>query len=108
MADQGTINWPGASGREYKHWIYPIGTSFKDEPGNYVFAKETSPGRWTPIYVGETESLRDRLPNHEKLRCVLGNGGTHIHAHVTSGGQQARLAEEADLRWKWNPPCNEQ
>ncbi len=24
MADQGTINWPGASGREYKHWIYPI------------------------------------------------------------------------------------
>ena len=53
MAHEGTINWPGASGREYKYWIYPIGTTFKDEPGNYVFSKKTSPGQWTPVYIGE-------------------------------------------------------
>ena len=86
MAEQ-TIMWPGASGKEYKYWIYAIGTSFKDSPGNYIFAKETSIGRWTPIYIGETDSLQDRLSNHEKLPCVERHGGTHVHAHssVLSG-----------------------
>lgn len=107
MTHQGTINWPGASRNEYKYWIYPIGTNFKDEPGNYIFAKQTSSGQWTPTYIGETQSLQDRLPNHEKLPCVTRNGVTHIHTHITSGGQQARLAEETDLLRNFNPPCND-
>ena len=107
MAEQ-TIMWPGASGKEYKYWIYRIGTTFKDTPGNYIFAKESSPGRWTPIYIGETESLRDRLSNHDKMPCVKRHGGTHIHAHTTSGGQDVRRAEESDLLAKWDPPCNKE
>jgi len=101
------ITWPGASGKEYKYWISPIDSSFKDEPGNYIFAKETSPGRWTPIYIGESESLEDRLANHDKLPCVKRHGGTHIHAH-TSGGESVRKAEESDLIAKWDPPCNKE
>ncbi len=107
MAEQ-TIMWPGASRKEYEYWIDDMNSSFKDEPGNYIFAKETSPGRWTPIYIGETESLKDRLSNHEKLPCVKRYGGTHIHAHTTPGGEKARKAEEADLLAKWDPPCNKQ
>ena len=106
MAHAETVNWPGASGKKYKYWIYSIDTRFKDEPGNYIFTKLNSAGKWTPVYIGETQSLRDRLPNHEKLPCVNQNGGTHLHAHLTSGGQQARLAEETDLVQKFNPPCN--
>ena len=107
MTHEGTINWPGASGTQYKYWIYPIGTTFRDEPGNYIFAKRTSSGKWTPVYIGETQSLGDRLPNHEKLPCVKRTGGTHVHAQITSGGQQARLAEEADLLRNFSPPCND-
>ena len=106
MAHEETINWPGVSGREYKYWIYPIDTNFKDEPGNYIFAKRTASGQWTPVYIGETQSLRERLPNHEKLPCVNRNRGSHLHVHLTSGGQQARLAEETDLLRKFSPPCN--
>lgn len=100
--------WAGASSKEYKYWIYPIGTTFKDSPGNYIYAKEASPGQWTPIYIGETESLQDRLPDHEKLPCVKRNGGTHVHAHASSADVTVRRAEESDLLGKWDPPCNKE
>jgi len=103
-----TIMWPGASGKEYKYWIAPIDSSFKDEPGNYIFAKETSPGQWTPIYIGETVSLRDSLSNHDKLPCVKRHGGTRIHTHTAAGRQAVRRAEESDLLAKWDPPCNKE
>lgn len=88
--------------------IYPMDTSFKAIPGNYIFAKKTSLGKWTPVYIGETDNLAERLPNHEKLPCVKKNGGTHIHVHTTSGGTDARRAEEADLLANFNPPCNKE
>ena len=108
MSEPDTIMWPGASGKNYKYWIYTIGSSMKNEPGNYIFAKETSSGKWTPIYIGESEKLQDRLNGHEKLPCVRRNGGTHIHAHLNSDGQKARRTEEADLLAKWDPPCNKE
>ncbi len=106
MANE-TVNWPGASGTKYKYWVHSLDTTFKDQGGNYIFAKKTASGKWTPVYIGETESLSDRLPNHDKLPCVRRNGGTHIHAH-TSGGQRERRAEEADLLANFNPPCNKE
>ena len=107
MAEQ-TIMWPGASGTKYKYWIHSINTSFKDMPGNYIFAKETSPSKWSPIYIGETDSLEKRFSNHEKMPCVKRHGGTHVHAHTSSSGEQARRAEESDLLAKWDPPCNKE
>lgn len=107
MAEQ-TIMWPGISGKQYKYWIHPINTSFKDEPGNYIFAKKTSSGEWTPIYIGETGSLKDRLSNHNKMSCISRYGGTHIHAHTSSSDERVRRVEESDLLGKWNPPCNKE
>ena len=100
-----TCVWTGKSGKAYPFEVYKIGTSFKDVGGNYIFAKETTANRWTPQYIGETQSLRDRLPNHEKLPCVERNGATHVHVHANSNAG-ARLAEEADLIAATNPPCN--
>ena len=100
-----TIRWEGASGRGYRYWIYPIHTTFKAQPGNYIFAVQTQPGRWAPAYIGETSSLRERLESHEKEECARRHGATHIHAHI-SNGQQARRAEEADLIARWEPGCN--
>jgi len=107
MSEQ-AIYWVGASGKEYKYWIYEIGTSFKNCPGNYIFAREVSPGHWMPIYIGETESLKDRLPNHEKLPCVNRNSGTHVHTHASLPDSDVRKAEEADLLNKWDPACNKE
>lgn len=108
MTETTTINWPGLSGREYKHWIHPIGASFKEEPGNYIFAKQTTPGHWVPCYIGQTDNLSQRLGDHEKEACARRNGATHIHAHTTPGGESVRRAEERDLILRWKPVCNEQ
>lgn len=100
------IRWKGASGKSYDYWIHPIGENFKDEPGNYIYAKETEPGRWRPVYIGQTSSLSERLANHEKEACAARNGATHIHAHTTPGGERIRRAEEDDLIENWGPVCN--
>jgi hypothetical protein len=101
-----TIDWPGASGQTYRYWIYRMGTALQAKPGNYIFAKETSPGRWAPIYAGETGDLDLRFDNHHKATCITRNGATHIHAHVSSADEKVRRAEEADIVAKWNPTCN--
>lgn len=105
MADIPTIQWPGKSGNKYTYWIYKLGASFKEEGGNYIFAKETEPHTWIPIYIGQTENLDERLEDHEKAKCAKRNGATHIHSHLNPK-KENRLAEETDLIQKWNPICN--
>lgn len=80
MAD--ICTWAGASGKKYEYEMHPIGTNWNDVPGNYIFAKVTSPNNWTAVYIGETESFKDRLPNHNELPCIRRNGGTHTHVHI--------------------------
>jgi hypothetical protein len=107
MSDTPTINWTGQSGTQYKYWIYPRGHELKAEPGNYVYAKETSPGRWSPGCIGQTDNLKERQAARYRKDCLDRNGATHIHAHL-GGDEESRLAEESDLIAKWQPVCNEQ
>jgi len=108
MTDEPSILWPGASGQNYEYWIFPIDSKLNEKPGNYIFAKETKPGHWSPCYIGQTKNLNQRLDDHEKEACVKRYGATHIHAHLTAGDESIREAEEGDLIQKWMPPCNEQ
>lgn len=108
MADTQTIDWEGRSGTKYKYWIHPIGTLFKEAPGNYIFAKEIRPGYWSPVYIGQTKNLSDRLADHEKGACAKRGGATHLHVHTNGSGERSRLTEEADLITRWKPPCNDQ
>jgi hypothetical protein len=107
MADTPTIIWRGKSGKEYKYWIFPISkmSGFKDEPGNYIFAKLTDRGYYA-IYVGQTGDLSERFDDHHKMPCIKRNGATHIHAHTSSPNEDTRLREEEDIIAEWNPPCN--
>ncbi|MBB5035163.1 putative GIY-YIG superfamily endonuclease [Prosthecobacter vanneervenii] len=108
MPEEPTILWTGESGAKFKYWIHPIETNFTKSAGNYIFAKESSPGKWRPIYIGQTNDLSRRLGEHANDNtCIDRNGATHIHAH-TQADEEARLAEEKDLIRKWNPPCNTQ
>lgn len=107
MADPKTIDWEGKSGSTYRYWIYPIGAPLKAEPGNYVFARETTPNWFHPIYIGETGDLSERFDNHHKMPCIRQNRATEICAHTSSSNRDIRLAEERDLLAKWNPACND-
>jgi hypothetical protein len=98
--------WAGASGKQYKYWISPVSKSLINEPGSFIFARQTSPSGWIPLYIGQISSLKNKLGDHEKMLCVRQNGGTHIHAHTSSASEEDRKAEEADLLANWDPFCN--
>jgi predicted GIY-YIG superfamily endonuclease len=103
------IMWEGTSGKKYGYWIRSLYTNWKELPGNYIYAKETSPGsrKFLPVYIGQTVNLSQRLADHEKEAEAIRRGATHIHAHTSSASEDDRLAEERDLIVKWSPPCNE-
>lgn len=103
-----TCTWTGVSGTPYNYFVHPIGTDFNAVPGNYIFAKMNSQGRWVSVYIGETGDLSERFDNHHAMPCIKRNGATHIHAHKSSAVKQTRLNEETDLRKNYNPPCNKQ
>ena len=100
-----TITWEGANA---PYEIHPIGTDFNPNPGNYVFAKQTTPGSWLPIYAGETSDLSERFDSHHAMPCILENGGTHITVRINQDGEQARRDEERRIRENHNPSCNKQ
>ena len=101
------ITLEGQSGKHYDYWVYPINTTFKDEPGNYIYAKRNSAGKWQLVYIGQTSSLSQRLASHEKEQSVVRHGGaTHILAHL-SVSATARRAEEEDLIRNYSPRYNE-
>lgn len=103
-----TINWAGQSGRNYLYYIHRLTPfpTFKALPGNYIFAKEVSPNRWAPLYIGETEDFSCRFDNHHKMDACVRNGATAIHVRVNHEGALARRQEESDLVARWKPTCN--
>ncbi len=102
------IEWQGASGTSYGYWIRPIYTSWQPRPGNYIYAKETLPGRgqWVALYIGQSENLSMRLANREMEAEVVHHGATHIHAHGSAFDVELRMDEVRDLILKLNPQFN--
>ena len=108
MADEyPTIEWKGKSGKVYTYRLYPRSVTHKSIGGNYIFVKETSPKRWSPVYIGQTGDLSTRFLNHHQNECIDKNGATHLCTRV-NGNEQSRLDEETDLRRLWPTSCNEQ
>ncbi len=108
MSDALKCTWTGKSGTQYIYEIHPIGTKFREVPGNYIFAKESRPSHWSSRYIGQTNNLNERLGDHEKEACAKRKGATHIHIHGNGNGERARKAEEKDLILNNQPPCNDQ
>lgn len=76
--------------------------------GNYMFAEYQLLDRWIPKYIGETGDFSGRMPCHDMAAEARKYGASHVLAHVTPGGIEARQAEEQDLIAAYNPPCNTQ
>ena len=99
--------WPGRSGRQYWYGIYPRHWRFgPGQPGNYIYAVESAPSRFLPLYIGQTDDLHRRLPEHASEFELF--RATHLCAHFNyyDYGAFGRLAEERDLIELWQPACN--
>jgi len=107
------IFWPGASGTKYEFQLAALGTiNYFDVEGVYIFCKDVGSNHYSPIYVGETDSLKrrlnDELEGHHALQAIRHQGATHISAMVVRGDRAKRLYIETDLRNGLKPPCNKQ
>jgi len=97
--------------RRYSFDVYPIGTLFNPVGAVYVFTKRSvdalGKGTHELLYIGETGSLADRMPNHDKLAAVLYRGANCVCIHQDENSV-SRLNKETDLRAATLTPCNEQ
>ena len=109
MADQ-TVDWTGKSGKTYRYWFTASITAehLMAVEGNYMFVKQLPNGNWLPVYIGQCDDFKCRLPGHERIAEAERLGATHVMTHTTPAGEAARLAEERDLIAFWNPPLNTQ
>ena len=97
------VTFTGASGRKYQFEAYPLNTPFRNVGGVYIF---TSGSRYTPIYVGKTQSLASRIPGHNKIPCLRRH---RVNAICVRGENRAsfRSQIERDLIRSYQPPCND-
>lgn len=106
MGDLGVHLWTGQSGQKYRYTVYMFGTAFGPGPANYIFAREVRPGKFLPLFIGQTHDLSESLDDHVALECVKQSRVTHIHVRHTDTREEVRRAERSDLISAWNPPCN--
>ena len=97
----------------YNFEAYPLDTSFNDIGAVYIFAKyipnQDGTGTYTPLYIGQTISLRNRILGHRhhgKWNCVENYGVNCICVH-RDADSQSRMEKETDLLAVSKPPCNE-
>lgn len=105
------ITWRGASGQSYTFETHPIGAQFNPVSGVYIFCRQVTSGNWEALYVGETQSFKQRLnagiASHDGYARASRLGMTHIAALVVAGNAE-RLRIETDLRHSLNPSANAQ
>ena len=90
--------------------VYPSDETFDAVGAVYIFTKRTvndsGEGSHSALYIGETGSLADRIPNHQKWPCVEQNGVNCICTHQDDS-EDSRLNKEADLFAVYRTPCND-
>ena len=95
----------------YAFEVYTTDTVFNSVGAVYIFSNRTigSDGtrRHTFLYIGQTRSLNERIPNHEKWHCVRNYGVNCICVHRDNDAN-SRLHKEIDLLSVNKTPCNTQ
>jgi len=94
----------------YSFEVYPTDETFNAVGAVYIFTERTvddsGKGSHSLLYIGQTDSLADRIPNHEKWPCVEENGVNCICTHEDDS-EDSRLKKEADLLAGHSTPCND-
>ena len=105
------IEWTGKSGTVYRYYIWPRRSLVDgNPPGNFILVKETEDGVLAPVFIGQADDLNHRisLSDPKIQECIHAAGVTQLHLHANRSGEQARMAEQADLVARWEPVCNVQ
>ncbi len=97
-----TVSW-----LNHQFTVYTKSATWNDVAGIYIFARINGRGQWEALYVGQADSLRTRIPGHERREEAERLGATHVHAKVVPLAA-TRDSLEAELIQAFQPPLNSQ
>ncbi len=106
MAHQ--ISFTSLSGVTVNFSVHPKQTAWPSAGGLYMFVKAPAilaSEPWRAIYVGQTSSLIERLPEHERWLEAVGDGATHVAVCLVPRPDQ-RDALERELITFTQAPLN--
>lgn len=87
--------------------VYPPDARWPEAGGLYIFAGVNPKGEWYPLYIGQAESLAERLTTHENWPEAAQQGATHIHAQTVED-PDLRVSLERHLIKLYQPRLNVQ
>ena len=106
------VVWFDSYGRRCDTLALPRDVTFPDLPGVYIMSRRQHDGTYTALYVGESESLHQRLTGglikHHAYVPSLIYGMTHICVVHVPGRSEVRFELETSLRRALNPIVNRQ
>lgn len=111
MASIGPMN-VNVGKHKYQFVVYDLNGIEYNAPGVYIFSKgrpnAQGGNNHEILYIGETESLKDRLtPNHEKWIDALHHGMNYVSVYMPNP-VESRQHIEKELIHHFNPPLNDQ
>ena len=70
---------------------YLLDANFNEVPAVYLISDQNN----KPIDVGQTDNLKNRIPNHERTNCWLrsANGQVHVYCLVDSSEENRENIE---------------
>jgi hypothetical protein len=106
------VRWHGISRTAYDMHLHAIGGTVHPPVGGIYIACRAAVGGWRGLYVGEAESLYERitqrLAQHHRWKAMRAVGATHFCTLHVPDDDALRLWIETDLRHALNPVCNRQ
>lgn len=96
----------GNSGNAYRGYAYSLNGPIPPIAGVYIVTR-TNFNRQEVVYIGQSDDIKRRFSNHEKLICMKQNGGSYITI-IGAPQEDERYRIEKDLILRYYPPCNEQ
>lgn len=105
MKENKEIYFSDISGKYYPFKFYFLHDEFPDTEGIYIFTRSEN-GNNEMLYIGETETLKDTIRNHEKWVCV---SRRFVNALCVHFEKDATVREQivSDLIEEQRPPCND-
>jgi len=82
------VNWSG-----YQFNVYHQNGDWNHKSGIYIFCGVSPRNQWVALYIGQADSFRNRIPQHEQWNQAVQLGATHVHALVVEQGWQRDAIE---------------
>ena len=82
-------------------------TGIHAQSGVYVILGKSGGTNWSVVDVGESQSVRERVENHDRQPCWKGQGHQELAAAVLYVPERQRMQIEDELRNHFNPRCGQ-